>query len=236
MWSKSFSLAAIKAALALLISLGAPTTHAADVTKGPRMYVEGDMVFFDGDVPVSKDPFYDGKEDDDAISGSDADRLQDLLEANPNVTRIRLTSRGGSMFAGFSLLRLISDYGLDTYAYKACSSSCAVAFLGGRNRVLMKGALIGLHSPGWGEDALNAMDGYFQDFKQEKGWADPIEFAAWTYRFGQEQSAEAIRYLVDNGVSFDMALKTLDYAQDEMWYPTRQELEEGGFLRTFEGE
>lgn len=207
-----------------------------DEIKSPRMYVEGDMVIFDGDVPVAKDPFYDGKDDDEAISGADVDRLQELLEANPNVTGIRLTSGGGSMFSGYGLLRLIEDYGLNTYAYKDCSSSCAFAFLGGHNRVLMKGALIGLHSPGWGRDALNAMDGYFQDNRETMAWADPIEFAAWSYRSGQESSVRAIRYLVDQGVAFEMALKTLDYAQDEMWYPTRQELEEAGFLRSFDGE
>ena len=236
MWSKSFSLVAMKAALALLISLGAPMAHGEDVTKGPRMYVEGDMVIFDGYVDFAKDPFYKSKDHDISISSEDVDRLQDLLEANPNVTGIRLTSGGGSVLSGYGLLRLIEDYGLDTYAYKKCASSCAFAFLGGRNRVLMKGALIGLHSPGWGKDALNAMDGYFQDNRESMAWADPIEFAAWSYRDGQETSVKAIRHLVDHGVAFEMALKALDYAPDEMWYPTRQELEEAGFLRSFDGE
>lgn len=70
-----------------------------------------------------------------------------LLAANPGVRRIELNSGGGALSEARRLRELIINNRLDTYTRTGCSSACFSAFIGGRQRILERGARMGVHLP-----------------------------------------------------------------------------------------
>lgn len=75
------------------------------------------------------------------------DRVAALLAANPGVRRVELNSGGGALSEARKLRELIIGNRLDTYTRTGCSSACFSAFIGGRQRILERGARMGLHLP-----------------------------------------------------------------------------------------
>ena len=69
------------------------------------------------------------------ILPGDAQKLDDFLTDNPQVTDLYLSSPGGSASEGYDLSRVISNHGVSTRVAwgDACISACATAFLGGTN-------------------------------------------------------------------------------------------------------
>ncbi len=85
-----------------------------------------------------------------------SDAVQTLLDANPQVRRIRLESGGGALWEGVKLREIIMARNLDTYSARECSSACVSAYAGGRFRYLQRGARVGLHLPrNWEAFSLN---------------------------------------------------------------------------------
>jgi hypothetical protein len=76
-----------------------------------------------------------------------SDAVRTLLDANPQVRRIRLESGGGALWEGVRLREIIMARNLDTYTARECSSACVSAYAGGRFRYLQRGARIGVHLP-----------------------------------------------------------------------------------------
>ena len=76
-----------------------------------------------------------------------ARRLAALLDANPRVERIHLTSEGGLVEEGEALRQVIAAHRLTTFVPDYCVSACTLAFLGGHERLMMEGARIGFHAP-----------------------------------------------------------------------------------------
>jgi hypothetical protein len=67
------------------------------------------------------------------------------LKSNTNVTKIALSSEGGSLVEGVALAHVIREAGLDTYVEFHCFSSCTFPFLAGKDRVISPNAKIGFH-------------------------------------------------------------------------------------------
>lgn len=139
--------------------------------------------------------------DDIRLSGDLTDgaaaRLGALLDANPRVTRIHLTSEGGLAEEGRALAEVIAEHELTTFVPDFCVSACTLAFVGGRERLLMKNARLGFHAP-YAEGLFGVL---FQ--------GDPaIERQAY----------------VDAGVSPDFADKALKVASADMWFPSVDDL------------
>jgi hypothetical protein len=66
--------------------------------------------------------------------------------AEPNrIKVVRLDSLGGRLGEAQRLYALIRDRGLSTYVSSRCMSACTLAFAGGRERYLRKGATLGFH-------------------------------------------------------------------------------------------
>ncbi|MFE1599599.1 hypothetical protein [Methylobacterium sp. ID0610] len=76
-----------------------------------------------------------------------AERLDALLAENPQVTRLHLTSDGGLVDEGTAIGAVVAAHRLVTYVPDYCISACTLAFLRGRERVLMAEARLGFHSP-----------------------------------------------------------------------------------------
>ncbi|KMO29456.1 hypothetical protein VQ02_29640 [Methylobacterium variabile] len=76
-----------------------------------------------------------------------AARLRRLLDANPGVVRLHLTSDGGLVDEGVAVGELVAERGLVTYVPDYCVSACTLAFVRGRERVIMDDSRIGFHAP-----------------------------------------------------------------------------------------
>ncbi|GJE27334.1 hypothetical protein LKMONMHP_2192 [Methylobacterium organophilum] len=76
-----------------------------------------------------------------------ADRLARLLAAHSGVERIHLTSEGGLVDEGNALGELIAAHRLVTYVPDYCVSACTLAFVRGRERLIVASARLGFHAP-----------------------------------------------------------------------------------------
>jgi hypothetical protein len=73
------------------------------------------------------------------------DDFEKILNASSQVRLVHLDSVGGRLGEGEKLFRLIRARGLNTYVSSKCMSACTLAFAGGRQRLLRKGASLGFH-------------------------------------------------------------------------------------------
>ncbi|MFX7559753.1 hypothetical protein ABTJ75_18850, partial [Acinetobacter baumannii] len=64
-----------------------------------------------------------------------------LLDAQPGIRVVHLDSVGGRIGEGKKLNALIRARGLDTYVEANCMSACTLAFAGGTQRILRRGAV-----------------------------------------------------------------------------------------------
>lgn len=67
------------------------------------------------------------------------------LRDNPNIRTVHLNSIGGRIGEADKLFILFRANKLDTYVARQCVSACTVAFSGGDQRVLRRGAKLGFH-------------------------------------------------------------------------------------------
>ncbi|MGH6933697.1 MAG: hypothetical protein ACREEE_14835, partial [Dongiaceae bacterium] len=77
---------------------------------------------------------------------AEAVRLQ--MNEHPEAMTVHLSSPGGLVVEGRQLRDLIFSRGLDTYVRTFCVSACTLAFIGGRQRVVYRNAIIGFHQYG----------------------------------------------------------------------------------------
>jgi hypothetical protein len=68
-----------------------------------------------------------------------------ILDESPQIGVVHLYSNGGFTDEGIRLFSLIKERGLNTYVSSICQSACTLAFVGGRERFLAKGATLGFH-------------------------------------------------------------------------------------------
>ncbi|TGE00827.1 hypothetical protein [Methylobacterium nonmethylotrophicum] len=76
-----------------------------------------------------------------------AARLGRLLDAHPGVTRLHLTSDGGLVDEGAAIGEIVAARRLVTYVPDYCVSACTLAFVRGRERLIMADSRIGFHAP-----------------------------------------------------------------------------------------
>lgn len=74
-----------------------------------------------------------------------ADEFAALVKQAHRLKVVRLDSAGGRLGEGEKLFRLIRERGLATYVSSKCFSACTLAFAGGRERYLKRGAVLGFH-------------------------------------------------------------------------------------------
>ena len=73
------------------------------------------------------------------------DDFEKVIKAARRTKVVHLDSIGGRLGEGERLFQLIRTRGLDTYVSSKCMSACTLAFAGGRQRYLHKGASLGFH-------------------------------------------------------------------------------------------
>ena len=104
---------------------------------------------------------------------------------------------GGRIGEAEKLYSLIRDKQLITYVNFQCLSACAIAFAGGKERYIAKGAVLGFHEP---------------------------DFPGITQDVLQSSIAEQTQIFRDAGFSADFVLRALRTPNSEMWKPTVDEL------------
>lgn len=145
-----------------------------------------------------------------------------LAIGSGEVSRIRLSSRGGDMDVTHSLAALIRENDIDTYVGSSdyCFSACVILLASGKNRHLEEGAIVGMHSP------------YATDTAFLESMSAPDVF-----RLGQARTTyDLLRTLTliesDYHLSF-IALQLLAHShssRNTLYYPTIEDLKEAGII------
>lgn len=161
------------------------------------------------------------------VHEDDVPILLRYLRSDPDITTLRLFSRGGEVWAGQQMADIIIDFDLHTEVVDVCSSACSLMFLAGSERTMRRGARLGFHSWSWSAANIAA---YFESYREEEGWDDPFVFAEWLYRDTQKESQDILGYYVERGVDPGFAIRILREGHDGMWYPRRAEMLEAGVL------
>ncbi|PLL12063.1 hypothetical protein C0V75_14360 [Tabrizicola sp. TH137] len=217
----------LPAVLALLLLAATPAL--ADT----RFTLDANRLIYNTEFPVDAtliDPDSGLSPDDTVgdIAYEDIDALRALLaQHGDRIDTLRLTSDGGYIEAAYEMAAIIADYGLKTEVEGECASACAILFVAGTDRRMNRGGRIGLHPSGWGVESMRS---YYQDWREDSGWKDEFAFAEWVYDEGQRDANKLIAHFLAHGVSADFAVNVVSRGMGTMWYPTRKEMEEAGFL------
>jgi len=207
--------------LAIWAAIAATPVAALDSGTG-RLFVEGDTLVFDTE---SGD---DSEDNPGEIVIEDIERFRDLLQSHPGVGALRLNSSGGSIYASSEIAWIITDFGLDTQVDGECVSACVDIFLAGARRQMTLGSKIGFHRRSW---SPGAVESYYDDLRDSRGWGTPFVFGSWIYEDTQREMFEYLSYMVDRGVEAGFAIETLRVDAGDEWYPSRLRLIAGGVLR-----
>jgi hypothetical protein len=168
---------------------------------------------------------------DGSVAGGDIEQdanvIRELVRANPEVTKVVLT--GYFQMTGYALdvAHAIEELGLATEIVGECVDACIYVLVSGRERVLADGAKLGLRR--------RVVDvGYLRDVYPEQalqyGWADEFGQAAMMYDRGQSDMRWALLHLLERGVTLDFALRIFATPREDMWWPDRDALVEGGVV------
>lgn len=187
---------------------------------GERLRVAGETLIFDTEGG--------GEDQPGEIVVEDIDRVRALLQAHPDVSMLRLNSSGGSIYASSEIAWIIADYGLDTQVDGECVSACVDIFLAGARRQMTLGSKIGFHRRSW---SPGAVESYYDDLRQSRGWDTPFVFGSWIYEDTQREMYEYLRYMLTRGVEAEFAIETLQVDSGDEWYPSRLRLIAAGVLR-----
>jgi GYF domain 2 len=125
-----------------------------------------------------------------------AEEFKKVLKASRQVRVVHLDSVGGRLGEGAALNAVIKENGLTTFVATKCMSACTLAFAGGKQRILKKGAVLGFHRGAFGgEDQVDDHQG------------------------GLER-----RIFLEAGFSRSFIDKALSTPNKEMWTPPASEL------------
>ena len=129
-----------------------------------------------------------------------------LIAKNHNVEGIILDSIGGRVYEGRKLSKIILIHSLDTYTLTSCYSACGTAFISGNKRYLAKGANLAFHQ-------------YRQMAESFEPYVD----------MPSEQKKDLMIYQ-RRGISQDFIDRMFKAKQDDLWYPTVDEMLDAGVV------
>ena len=132
-----------------------------------------------------------------SIAAGAADRFEAVLEANPDVRSVVLTSNGGRMLESGRMAAAIRERGLDTRVDDHCMSACTDLLVAGRARTAPNRARIGFHQP---------------DFPGISAAQRQAGIDKWRKRY------------LDAGVEWGFVWRAMATPAASMWFPTPDEL------------
>jgi hypothetical protein len=135
------------------------------------------------------------------INAESAAHISRMLQQNPRVTVLQLTSEGGTTGAGFALAKQVHDRALTTYVPSMCVSACTLVFMAGRERYMAPDARLGFH----------------QAIYIPQSTSSPAGDAT--------KSNEAMKaFLLSQGVAPGFVDHALSTPHESVWLPTTDEL------------
>ena len=199
---------------ALIFIISATFSFAEDA----KFEVEGDTLFYNTEKSgLIKD----------YVTYSDAGSFRAFLAQNPEISTIDLNSLGGLTEAGLEIARVVSDFDVSTTVSGECSSSCALIFLAGKDRQLQTGGLLGFHRPIW---SAAGMEKHYNNHRSDERWGDAFDFSSWLMADTFFVAGKIFQVYSDAGAAIDFAAATLSINNDQVWYPSRNELEVSGII------
>lgn len=181
--------------------------------ESQRLHRQNNAIFYNGDLEGDLQP--------------DADVVRGMLNAESGIDRIVLTGSFTLTTDALDVARVIDDFGLTTEIRDQCTDACLYMFVAGKERILAKGAKIGLRRRTIDASTVKEK---FDTRKARYGWEDEFGQAVMLYDIGQSDMRWALLYLMDHGVTLEFGLKVFATPREDMWWPTRQELVEGGVI------
>jgi hypothetical protein len=197
--------------------LGSGSAGASETEPLERFTVRGDHLFID------LDKFY--YEGSDVVLGNDTDSkvVGELLFYHSEIKNVLLTGQGGLVHSAEHIARLFMRHDITTIAYGECLSACAVMFLGGSERRLSKGAVIGLHRA---QASVVDHMSFYEEMKAQRGWADEFAYAEWNYQDGQLLAKSVLELLLEQDIDPRVLVKAFGAGPDDLWRPSLKELED----------
>ncbi len=128
------------------------------------------------------------------------------LDANRSIRIIHLNSIGGRINEARRLRDLIASRRLTTHTASGCLSACTLAFIGGRTRLIARGAALGFHQYSFPGVEGSAFRAEYEKDKQD-----------WLSR----------------GIATAFVNKAFAAPGSQMWKPSHQELFEAGVLTDY---
>ena len=125
------------------------------------------------------------------------------LVAHPDIKSVSLQSGGGHIYEGRGLAKLFTEQALDTYVFAECSSACATAFIGGKQRYLGATGKLGFHQ-------------YKLDISQHRKMVPFYDTPA-----EQQRDLELFK---TRGIKPAFLNKMFDQPASKIWFPDHQEL------------
>ena len=180
-----------------------------------RFEVVGSTLFIDLDIEYYEDDWASDE------ARPDHKIITSITFANPDISLVVLTGQGGSYFDALIAARRFRTLGLATEARGDCLSSCALMFMGGRERKLYKDSTLGFHRI---STHMLDMQSAYEEKRQQFGWADEFAFAEWNYRHGQIDAKDVLELAVNQGISPMAIVKLLSADAEDMWFPDRNQL------------
>lgn len=139
---------------------------------------------------------------DGTVGAGSIHKLQKIIDASPGATTLVLNSDGGRAAIAEELALRIRQRHLNTLVEDHCLSACTYLFLAGIKRELAEDADLGFHQP-----------------------------SAEGVGSGDEQLIqEMVAYYRSTGLREWFIDRVIATPPEDMWYPTRRELEEAGVL------
>jgi hypothetical protein len=141
---------------------------------------------------------------DGTLGEGSVEEVQRVLDASPEATTLILNSHGGRAMVAEELARRVRKRHLNTLVQDHCVSACTFVFLAGVKRELDDDAELGFHQP--------SSEGYLSS------------------RVQRELAQSMVEYYRSVGVRENFIDHVIATPSDDMWYPTRWELEDARVL------
>jgi hypothetical protein len=189
----------------------------ADNQPLERFAIKGNHLF----VNLDKN-YYEGS---DVVVGNDTDSkiIGELLFHHSEIDVVFLTGQGGLVYSAEKIARLFMRHGITTVAYGECLSACAVMFLGGSDRRLAKGAVLGLHRA---QGSVVDHASFYEEMRKQRGWVDEFSYAEWNYQDGQLLAKSMIELILEQGVDPEVLIHMLAAGPDDLWRPQLSDLKD----------
>ena len=195
--------------------------HASGLTAQSRYTILNDTLTLDMTI---EEPGY---EFDGDLDEYDEDEVLSYLFDNPEVTKLRVTGPGGSMYAANTIAEYLVRHNIDTEAFGICNSACAHIFLGGRTRTLLPDAKLGFHRTWLNKERAKKR---YATARVEKGWKDEFDYAEVLYDSAMTSMLYDIKFMLSRGVDLEFILKVFSTDSFDIWHPSRGELIAAGIL------